>query len=179
MSLNIQPTEIPEVLLIKTNRFSDERGYFLETYKKSEYQTQIPTNFAQDNFSFSSKGVLRGLHFQAGESAQAKLVRVLEGEIWDVAVDLRPSSPTFKKWVAKELSEENGFSLYIPEGFAHGFVVTSSQARVYYKTSKEYNKQAERGIVWNDKTINVDWPVSNPIVSEKDQALPAFENAGF
>ena len=175
MAFKFTPLNIPDVLLIQADKFSDDRGYFLEAYKKSEYENQIPTNFSQDNFSFSKKDVLRGLHYQAAPYSQGKLVRVLQGTIWDVAVDLRPSAKTFKQWVARELSEENGLTLYIPEGFAHGFVVTSPEARVYYKTTKEYNREFERGIIWNDKTLNIAWPVTQPIVSEKDLLLPAFD----
>lgn len=178
MPLNIIPTEIPEVLCIAGQRFQDSRGYFLEIYKRSAFRDGgLPYDFVQDNFSFSQKGVLRGLHYQLPPYDQGKLVRVLQGEIWDVAVDIRRNSPTFKKWVARNLSEENGLSLYIPTGFAHGFLVLSDSAKVLYKTTAEYNPEFERGIAWNDRDLAISWPSSSPILSDKDRAYPGISSA--
>jgi dTDP-4-dehydrorhamnose 3,5-epimerase len=174
--INIKQTEIPGVLLIESKKFADERGYFMEGYKESDFES-LGLKFKQDNVSFSKKGVLRGLHYQLPPKAQGKLVRVLQGKIWDVAVDIRKKSPTYKKWVAAELSEENSLALYLPEGFAHGFVTLSEEALVLYKTTEEYHQQSERGIIWNDPELNIAWPVLNPIVSERDKSLEFLKNA--
>jgi dTDP-4-dehydrorhamnose 3,5-epimerase len=175
-------TEIPDVILIKPKVFSDERGFFMESYKKSEFEKAgIDTDFVQDNHSKSVKGVLRGLHYQKEPAAQGKLVRCIKGKIFDVAVDIRKKSPTFGKWVGYELSEENKFMLWIPKGFAHGFLTLSKEAEIIYKVSgSEYSPEHDRGIIWNDKTINIKWPVENIeniILSEKDKNLPTLENA--
>jgi dTDP-4-dehydrorhamnose 3,5-epimerase len=163
-------TDIQGVLLLEPQIFTDERGFFLEAYKKSEFAANgITLDFVQDNHSRSKAGVLRGLHFQVGESAQAKLVRCVKGEILDVAVDLRKDSPTFLKWVSYVLSADNGRELFIPaEGFAHGFLVLSEEAEVTYKCSKEYDPSAERGVIWNDPDLKIDWGMSDPILSKKD-----------
>lgn len=163
-------TEIPEVVLVEPQVFEDDRGFFLEAYKKSEFiKNGITVDFVQDNHSKSKAKVLRGLHFQTGASAQAKLVRCIKGEIFDVAVDLRQSSPTFLKWVGYVLSEKNKKELFIPaEGFAHGFCVLSDGAEIMYKCSKEYDPKSEVGIIWNDESIKIDWPVENPMLSDKD-----------
>lgn len=162
-------TEIPEVILVKPHVFNDERGFFMETYKKSEFELNgIKDNFVQDNHSQSSYGVLRGLHYQQGPKAQAKLVRCIIGEIFDVAVDLRKDSLTYLKWVGYNLSADNKQQLYIPAGFAHGFCTLSEKAEISYKCSEEYSPENERGIIWNDPMINIPWPVKNPILSSKD-----------
>lgn len=162
-------TEIPEVVLIKPQVFSDERGFFMETYKKSEFVLNgIKDDFIQDNHSSSSYGVLRGLHYQIAPKAQAKLVRCIVGEIFDVAVDLRKNSSTYLKWVGYVLSAENKQQLYIPKGFAHGFCVLKDNTEIIYKCSEEYAPEFEKGIIWNDSSINISWPVKNPIISLKD-----------
>lgn len=162
--------EIPEVVLIKPKVFGDNRGFFMETYKKSEfYANGIEIEFNQDNHSKSTAHVLRGLHFQKAPYGQAKIVRCTRGRIYDVAVDIRPESKTFGKYVKVELSEDNKQMLFIPEGFAHGFVVLSEEAELNYKASGEYAPQADCGIIWNDKDINIDWEIGfEPILSEKD-----------
>lgn len=162
--------EIPEVVLIRPKVFGDNRGFFMETYKKSEfYANGIEIEFNQDNHSKSTAHVLRGLHFQKAPYGQAKIVRCTRGRIYDVAVDIRPESKTFGKYVKVELSEDNKQMLFIPEGFAHGFVVLSEEAELNYKASGEYAPQADCGIIWNDKDINIDWEIDfEPILSEKD-----------
>lgn len=162
--------EIPEVVLIKPKVFGDNRGFFMEIYKKSEfYANGIEIEFNQDNHSKSTAHVLRGLHFQKAPYGQAKIVRCTRGRIYDVAVDIRPESKTFGKYVKIELSEDNKQMLFIPEGFAHGFVVLSEEAELNYKASGEYAPQADCGVIWNDKDINIDWEIDfEPILSEKD-----------
>ena len=156
--MNYIQTEIDGVWLIEPNVYSDERGYFMEAFKKDEFEAEIgPVNFVQDNESKSSFGVLRGLHYQKGEYSQAKLVRVLKGEVLDVAVDLRRSSPTFGKHVSALLSEENKRQFFIPRGFAHGFVVLSEEAVFMYKVDNKYAPQAEASILYNDETLAIDW----------------------
>ncbi len=165
--------EVPELILITPRRFEDERGWFMERFKQSEFSALgIEDTFVQDNVSYSSYGVLRGLHFQIAPAAQAKLVTVLQGEIFDVAVDLRPDSASYGVWSGATLTAAHGETLYIPAGFAHGFLVTSPDALVFYKCSAEYNPQCERGIAWNDPTIGIRWPIENPTVSEKDKKFP-------
>ena len=177
MPFSFSRLEIPEVLVIESKSFGDERGYFFESYKNSDFFSNgITTNFVQDNNSHSIKDVLRGLHYQKNPKAQAKLVTVLRGEIFDVAVDIRKGSPTFGKWVGENLSEKNHKSLFIPEGFAHGFCVLSNEADVHYKVNREYSSEHESGIIWNDKTLNIQWPVENPILTKKDLDLPPLEN---
>lgn len=159
-------------LLVTPRRFPDQRGWFGELYKQSAYSDAGITDvFVQDNISRSIRGVLRGLHFQPDPYEQAKLVTVLQGRIFDVAVDIRSDSPTYLRWVGVELSSDQGEALYIPAGFAHGFLVTSANATVMYKCSTEYHPEAEKGIIWNDRSIAINWPISNPIVSEKDSVL--------
>lgn len=169
MPFTFKKLEIPEIVLVEPRVFKDERGFFLENYKYSEFSDfGIKDKFVQDNHSKSVKGVLRGLHFQKFPKAQAKLVRCISGEIFDVAVDIRKGSPTFGKWVGETLSEENKKMLYIPIGFAHAFCVLSNEAEINYKSSDEYSPENEGAIAWNDPTINIEWPIKNPIVSEKD-----------
>jgi len=167
--------EIDGVILVKPKVFGDSRGFFMESYKKSEFvQNGIDVEFIQDNHSCSTKGVLRGLHYQAKPKAQAKLVRCSKGKIYDVAVDLRKNSQTFGKHLRVELSEENRHMLFIPEGFAHGFVVISDEAELLYKTNTEFAPELDRGVLWCDEDINVDWDLGDiePILSEKDKVQP-------
>ena len=173
------PTKIPEVILIEPRVFSDSRGFFLESYQKKRFaEAGIKFEFVQDNHSQSEQGILRGLHYQI-QQPQGKLVRVISGEIFDVAVDLRRSSPTFGKWVGDSLSSENRRMLWVPPGFAHGFVVTSATAEVLYKATDYYAPQWERTIVWNDPTLNIVWPLKEkvPILSVKDKAGVLFNRA--
>jgi len=176
MSFLFNKTELDDVILVEPKIFGDTRGFFYETYKASEFFANgINTEFFQDNHSRSSKGVIRGLHFQLSPKAQAKLVRCVRGVIFDVAVDVRPESKNFGKWVGAELSEENKKMLYIPEGFAHGFSVLSEEAEVLYKASNEYAPERDSGIRWDDEEFNIDWKVDNPVVSEKDKVLQSFK----
>ena len=170
--------EIEDVILVKPKIFGDNRGFFMESYKKSEfYENGIDVEFNQDNHSKSSARVLRGLHYQAKPYGQAKLVRCSRGKIYDIAVDIRPESQTFGKYVKVELSEENKQMLFIPEGFAHGFVVLSDEAELLYKASGEYNPQADRGVLWNDEDINIDWGINfKPILSDKDKIQPRLKD---
>ena len=176
MPFEFERLQIPDVVLVKPKVFGDNRGFFMETYKKSEFiKNGITDEFVQDNHSKSGAKVLRGLHYQEPPYGQAKLVRCPRGRIYDVAVDIRPNSKTFGKYVKVELSEENKFMLYIPDGFAHGFVVLSDGAELLYKTSGEYTPQADRGIIWNDNDINIDWNIDfEPILSEKDMTQKTF-----
>lgn len=174
MPFSFKKLEIEDVILVTPQVFGDSRGFFMESYQKSVFeQNGIKDDFNQDNHSKSTKGVLRGLHYQTNPKAQAKLVRCPRGKIFDVAVDLRKNSPTFGKWVGEILSEENKNMLYIPAGFAHGFVVLSDEAELLYKASNEYSPQNDRGIRWNDPEINVDWRIDfKPLISEKDSKQP-------
>lgn len=159
--------------------YKDERGYFFETYNKQAFEAHgLPTHFVQDNQSFSKKGVVRGLHFQREPHAQGKLVRVVMGRVLDFAVDIRPNSPTFGQYEAVELDATRGNLFYVPEGFAHGFVALEDSVFLY-KCTNLYNKAAEGGILWNDPTLNIDWQVTNPIVSPKDLELPQFDQISF
>ena len=178
MQFKFRRLEIPEVILIEPVVFEDERGFFMETYKYSDFSNfGIKERFVQDNHSKSKKGVLRGLHYQKNPKAQGKLVRCIRGKIFDVAVDIRKGSPTFGKWVGVILSEENKRMLYIPKGFAHGFCVLSDEAEVVYKCTEEYSPENDRGIIWNDKDIGIKWPIKDPILSEKDKKHPTLKNA--
>jgi dTDP-4-dehydrorhamnose 3,5-epimerase len=166
----VEPTAIPDVLIITPRVFADPRGFFFESYSQKAFRTcGIDTIFMQDNHSKSVKGTLRGLHFQLPPAAQIKLVRVVRGTIWDVAADIRQGSPTFGKWVGTELSAENYRQLYVPVGFAHGFCVLTDEAEILYKTSNLYDPTLERGILWNDPTLDVAWPVREPLLSARDQ----------
>lgn len=169
MTFEFQPLSIPDVVLIKPNVFKDARGFFAETYKFSDFaKVGIKERFVQDNHTRSVKGVLRGLHYQINPSAQGKLLRCVEGSIFDVAVDIRKGSPTYGKWVSVDLSSDNLMMIYIPAGFAHGFIVTSSVAEIVYKCTSEYSLSNDKGIIWNDPNIAIKWPISNPILSDKD-----------
>lgn len=171
MSFEFEKQSIEDVILVKPKVFGDNRGFFMETYKKSEFVANgIDIEFTQDNHSKSIKGVLRGLHYQAKPYGQAKLVRCVKGRIYDVAVDIRKNSKTFGQYVKVELSEENRNMVFIPEGFAHGFVALTDDVEILYKTSGEYAPQADSGIFWNDKEINIDWGIDfEPILSDKDK----------
>lgn len=178
MPFEFEPQKIKDVILVKPKVFGDSRGFFLESYKKSDfYANGIDVEFNQDNHSKSTKGVLRGLHYQANPHGQAKLVRCAKGRIYDVAVDIRPSSKTFGQYVKVELTEENKHMLYIPVGFAHGFVALTDEVEILYKASGEYAPQADRGIIWNDKDINIDWNIDfEPLLSEKDKIQPNLKD---
>jgi len=177
MPFSFTPLDIPEVVLVEPKIFPDDRGFFFESFKASDFEkANLPTHFVQDNFSFSKKDVIRGLHYQKPPKAQGKLVSVLKGGVWDVAVDIRKESPTFLKWVAVELNDRNHFMLYIPPGFAHGFIALTENVHLLYKCTNEYDPKADTGIRWNDPEIGIPWPVSNPIVSTKDAALPFSSN---
>lgn len=171
-------TDIQGVFIIEIDKFEDHRGYFQETYHFDNFKKAgLDMVFVQDNESKSKKGVLRGLHFQTRHS-QGKLIRVLEGEVFDVAVDIRKNSQSFGKWTSAILSSKNNKMLYIPEGFAHGFLVLSDEATISYKCTNFYNKNFESGIIWNDKSIDIKWPidlVGNVVLSEKDLVLKTFE----
>lgn len=178
MPVTFKRLAIPEVILGEPRVFGDERGFFLETYKHSEFVAAgIAEHFVQSNHSHSCYGVLRGLHYQLPPLAQGKLVMALRGEIFDVAVDIRRGSPTYGRWVGEALSEENHRLLYIPPGFAHGFCVLSAEADVIYQVTAEYSAAHDRGIRWNDPTIGVDWPLAEPLVSPKDAAQPLLAKA--
>ena len=177
MSFVFKKLSIPEVILVEPKLYSDNRGFFFESFKEEDFFSIGITKMIQDNFSHSIYGVVRGLHYQKNPKAQAKLVAVFDGKIFDVAVDIRKNSPTYGKWVSEILSCENHKSLYIPEGFAHGFCVLSKEADVLYKVSNEYSLENEGGIIWNDPTINIPWSVEKPIISEKDSQLPLLENS--
>lgn len=175
--MEIKNTEIPEVKLIVPKIFRDERGYFMETFRESALKdTGMRSHYVQDNQSLSGKGILRGLHFQAPPFAQAKLVKVVSGAVLDVAVDIRKDSPTYGKHVKQVLSIENMHQLYIPEGFAHGFVTLEENTVFQYKCGDYYNKESEGGIQWNDEELGIDWNIDNPIISEKDQNNPSFRD---
>lgn len=177
--MNVITTEIPDVLILEPRVFEDKRGFFFESYNEREFveQTGIDVDFVQDNHSRSVKNVLRGLHYQI-EKVQAKLLRVVVGEVFDVAVDLRRRSPTFGQWVGCRLSADNKRQLWIPGGFAHGFLVLSDAAEVLYKATDYYAPEHERCIRWDDPDIDVDWPIDDtPIVSEKDEAGDSLHSA--
>lgn len=170
--MNIISTELPGVVIIEPKVFGDERGYFLETWNRERYLAAgVPSVFAQDNISYSRHGVLRGLHFQ-NPHAQGKLVYVLEGEVFDVAVDIRQGSPTFGRWVGVTLSGTNKQQFYIPAGYAHGYCVTGESAVFAYKCTDVYHPDTERTIRYNDPLLAIDWPVKQPIVSARDQQAP-------
>jgi dTDP-4-dehydrorhamnose 3,5-epimerase len=178
--MNIIKTEIPDVLILEPKVFGDARGFFFESYNEREFRAAIgrDAHFVQDNHSRSSRGVLRGLHYQLPPAAQGKLVRCVAGEVFDVAVDIRKNSPTLGKWVGERLSAENQRQLWIPEGFAHGFLVLSETADFLYKTTEYYAPEHERCILWNDPELAIDWPLTGaPLISMKDQAGSRFSKA--
>ena len=177
--MTVTPTSIPELVLIEPTVFGDDRGFFYESFNEREFLKKIKSDFrfVQDNHSRSAKGVLRGLHYQVHQP-QGKLVRVIQGTIFDVAVDLRKSSPTFGTWKGIELSEKNRRQLWVPPGFAHGFLVVSDHAEVLYKTTDYYAPEYERTILWNDPTIDIKWPVEAEVkLSDKDHAGVPFAEA--
>jgi len=178
MPFTFKTLSLQGVVLITSPVFGDTRGFFTEVYKHSEFsKAGMPEYFVQENYSKSSKHVLRGLHYQKDPRAQGKLVRCIKGLVFDVAVDLRKGSPTYGKWVGLELSEENSRLLYIPPAFAHGFIVLSEAAEIIYKCTQEYSPEHEGGIIWNDPVIDIHWPVRDPVLSEKDKALPFLKDA--
>ncbi len=173
MPFEFKRLEIPDALLIRPRVFEDERGFFMETYKKEDFEKAgIRGEFIQDNHSKSEYGVLRGLHFQREPYAQAKIVRCVRGAIFDVAIDLRKNLSTFGKYVGVNLSEENKYQFHIPRGCAHGFLVLSDVAEVIYKVDNVYAPNHESGLIWNDPDVNIPWPIDNPALSQKDQKLP-------
>lgn len=175
--MNIISTNISGLFIIEPKVFPDKRGFFLESYNQKDFAAAgLNSVFIQDNHSRSVKDTIRGLHFQKPGFAQAKLVRCTLGEVYDVAVDLRRSSPTFKQWFGVILSAENKKQFYIPKGFAHGFAVLSDTAEFQYKCDDYYAPQTEAGILWNDPELNIDWPVSKPLISEKDQKNPLLKD---
>ncbi|MEN0037231.1 MAG: dTDP-4-dehydrorhamnose 3,5-epimerase [Cellvibrio sp.] len=177
--MNVQPTKIPEVFIVEPQVFGDDRGFFYESFNHKKFESSVgrPVNFVQDNHSRSVKGVLRGLHYQIGKP-QGKLVRVVSGSVLDVAVDIRRSSPFFGQWVSVELSAENKRQLWVPEGFAHGFLVLSEAAEFLYKTTDYYDQPSERCILWSDADLMIDWNcVESPILSAKDASGTSLSNA--
>lgn len=180
--MNVIKTDIEGVLIIEPRVFNDARGYFFESYNQQEFNEKVgPVNFIQDNESRSQYGVLRGLHFQKGDHSQAKLVRVVRGKVYDVAVDLRKSSPTFGKYVGVELTEDNHRQFFIPRGFAHGFAVMSDTAVFQYKCDNFYAPQSEGAIMWNDPDLAINWPVpaDKVILSEKDRHHPLLKDSDY
>ena len=178
MAFEFEPTELKEVIEVKTEAFSDVRGKFSELLKVSDFaEAGIDINITQINQSWSHEHVLRGLHYQNPPKAQAKLVTVVVGEIYDVAVDIRLGSPTYGKWISRILSDKNQTMLYVPKGFAHGFCVLSEGAQVVYYCSDEYAPEAEGGVIWDDPTLRIDWPTERLIVSDKDEDFPELAEA--
>jgi dTDP-4-dehydrorhamnose 3,5-epimerase len=183
--MNVTKTDIPDVLILDPKIFADERGFFMESFNQNKFNQVVgrEVDFVQDNHSFSTEGVLRGLHYQIEPKAQGKLVRVIEGEVFDVAVDLRKESPTFGRWVGVILSAENKKQLWIPEGFAHGFYVLSKNASFLYKTTNYYSIEHERTLRWNDEDLNIKWPIKAKLtISDKDAigvSLDAIKNLGI
>lgn len=175
--MEILETGIPDLLIVKPQVFEDHRGYFFESYNKEKFLQQgIDQNFVQDNESKSAKNVLRGLHFQKPPFAQGKLVRVMKGAVLDVAVDIRKMSPTYGKWASIVLSESNKWMYWIPPGFAHGFVTLEDDTVFFYKCTNMYNKASEGSIRWNDPDLNIDWGVTEPLLSDKDREAPLFRD---
>lgn len=179
--MKVTPTPLEGCFVVEPNVLYDERGYFMESFneKRFEESTGVKVHFVQDNQSHSAKGVLRGLHYQTGEHAQAKLVRVLQGEVLDVALDIRPDSVTFGQYFSVVLSSENQKQLFVPRGFAHGFLVLSETATFFYKCDNFYNKESEGGILFNDPEIAIDWQLQGEhlIISDKDKVLPLLKNS--
>lgn len=178
MPFTFSKLDIPEVIFVEPKVFQDERGLFSEIFKFSDFkEAGIEKTFVQVNHSVSRKGVLRGLHYQKDPKAQGKLVSVAHGEIFDVAVDIRKNSPTYGSWVGRTLTSEDRTMLYIPEGFAHGFCVLSNDAEVTYYCTDEYAPEYEAGIIWNDSTIGIEWPVQEPLLNDKDKRYPSLAKA--
>ncbi len=169
--------EISGLALVEPRVFPDDRGFFLESYKESDFaRAGIPFRFVQDNHSLSARNVIRGLHFQRPPRAQGKLVRVIRGRVWDVAVDIRKDSPTYKRWIGIELSDENHRMLFIPPGFAHGFLALTDDVHLLYKCTEEYDAALDGGVRWDDPDIGVAWPVRDPVISDKDNVLPYLKD---
>ena len=178
MPFHFQRLNIPDVILVEPRTLEDQRGFFMELYKRSEFAANgIPDEFVQDNRSHSIRGTLRGLHYQNPPQAQAKLAMALKGEVFDVAVDIRKGSPTYGQWVGTVLSDRNFHMLYIPVGFAHGFCVLSEEADLTYKVTAENAPELDRGILWNDPAIGIEWPIAEPLLSSRDARLPLLQDA--
>lgn len=176
--MELIPTALPEVVIIKPDVFGDDRGYFFESFHETKFaEYGIYGPFVQDNESQSQKDVLRGLHFQLEPFAQGKLVRVIRGAVLDIAIDIRRNSPTFGKWVSMKLTSENKWICFIPKGFAHGFVTLEDNTVFTYKCSGFYNKASEGSVRWNDPELNIDWGITNPLLSEKDKMAPLLKDA--
>jgi dTDP-4-dehydrorhamnose 3,5-epimerase len=177
MPFTFHPTALPGVTIVEPAVFGDDRGFFMETYKRSDFVAAgIDLPFVQENHSRSVRGTLRGLHAQRPPRAQGKLVRAIEGEVFDVAVDIRPDSPTFGRWVSVVLSQENRRSVFVPAGYAHGFCVISDEAQVIYKTTDEYAPETEYGVRWDDPTLAIPWPVKTPRLSSRDTQWPLLRD---
>ena len=178
MPFRFDRTAVPDIMMIEPPVVSDERGFFMEIYKGSEFAAQgIAETFVQCNHSRSARGVLRGLHYQKHPKAQAKLVRAVSGAIYDVVVDLRSGGPTYGKWFAATLSAENQKILYVPRGFAHGFCVISAEAEIFYMMTAEYAPELEAGVIWNDPELAIEWPIAEPVLSPRDRAWPSIVRA--
>jgi dTDP-4-dehydrorhamnose 3,5-epimerase len=178
MPFTFTPLAIPDVTLVEARAFGDDRGFFLESFKRSDFAARgLPEAFVQANHSRSTRGVLRGLHYQLQPMAQGKLVCAVRGAVFDVAVDIRRGSPTYGRWVGALLSDENHRLLYVPPGFAHGFCVLSDEADVLYQVTAEYSPEHDRGILWNDPAIGVEWPLAEPRLSPKDARQPLLADA--
>ena len=179
--MKVTPLAIPDVLLIEPQVFGDDRGFFFESFNQERFEKAVgkKINFVQDNHSKSVKGVLRGLHYQLPPKAQGKIVRVTQGEVFDVAVDIRKSSPTFGKWVGEILSSNNKKQMWIPEGFAHGFLTLSDTAEFLYKTTDFYSPEYEQAMMWNDEIIGIDWPMKDVSLSPKDKSAVSFKEAKY
>jgi dTDP-4-dehydrorhamnose 3,5-epimerase len=180
MPVDITPTEIPAVLDIAVGRFGDDRGYFSETHSQEAWDAAgLNLTFVQDNLSKSAKGTLRGLHYQLEPHGQGKYVRVFTGSVFDVAVDIRKGSPTFGKWVGRTLTAHNNLAMYVPPGFAHGFIALEDDTLFFYKCTSFYAPQAERAILWNDPAIGIDWPLEPTAMADKDREAPLLADADF
>lgn len=178
--VTIHETDLPGVLIVECRRIDDDRGYFTECYSRKTWGDQsFSADFVQDNLSMSRKGTIRGLHYQIEPHPMGKLVRALSGSIFDVAVDLRKGSPTFGKWVGRELSRENNLAMWVPKGFAHGFLALEDESLVHYKCTEIHTPEAERAIAYNDPEIGIAWPAEPALVSPKDQAAPALREAEY
>lgn len=176
MAFSFDPLEIPDVVAVRPDRFDDERGYFKEIFRAEDFaRAGLPTSFVQDNLTRSSRGVLRGLHYQLPPGEQGKLVGVVRGRIFDVAVDLRLDSPSYGDWVGRTLDDEAGELLWVPPGFAHGYCVLSDSADVTYKVTHGYEPRLNRGLAWDDPSVGVEWPVSEPVLSAADRGQPSLE----
>ena len=179
--MEVKQTKIKDLLILKPDVFSDDRGFFMESFNQKQFNDIVgrDVKFVQDNHSFSKKNTLRGIHYQLNPNAQGKLVRVIAGEVLDIAVDLRSKSKTFGEWCGVILNEKNNEQFWVPEGFGHGFVVLSESAHFLYKTTSFYSKECERSIIWNDSDLNINWGISDPLLSSKDLESPKFINSDY